>query len=86
MKKRFGFTVSVSWAALLSLSYYSLGSAQPTKLTLITNLGVPAVLAEPDSLGSRSHIGIVTTHSDGNYLSGSNCIPLAQRGYRSLHE
>ena len=23
-------------------------------------------------------------HSDGNYLSGSNCIPLAQRGYRAL--
>ena len=23
-------------------------------------------------------------HSDGNYLSGSNCTPLAQRGYRAL--
>ena len=23
-------------------------------------------------------------HSDGNYLSGSNCIPLAQRGDRAL--
>ena len=84
MKKRFAFTVSVSWIALLSLSYFSLSWAQPTKLTVVTNLGVPAVLAEPDPLGSRSHIAIVTMHSDGNYLSGSNCIPLAQRDYRAL--
>ena len=84
MKKRFAFTVSVSWIALLSLSYFSLSWAQPTKLTVVTNLGVPAALAEPDPFGSRSHIAIVTMHSDGNYLSGSNCIPLAQRGYRAL--
>jgi len=38
MNKRFAFTVSVSWIALLSLSYFSLSWAQPTKLTVVTNL------------------------------------------------
>jgi hypothetical protein len=68
----------------LILSSFSLAQAQPTKITVVTTLGVPAILVEPDPLGPRSHIGIVTMHSDGNYLTGSNCIPLAQRGYRAL--
>jgi hypothetical protein len=78
------FLLTLAWVAVLALSYFSSASAQPTQITAVTTLGVPAILVEPDPLGPRSHIGIVTMHSDANYLSGSNCIPLAQRGYRAL--
>ena len=78
------FLVFVASSLFLTLICITSADAQSTKLTVVTNLGVPAILVEPDPLGPRSHIGIVTMHSDGNYLSGSNCIPLAQRGYRAL--
>ena len=84
MRCRAKFLVLFAGSFFLTLICLTSADAQSTKLTVITNLGVPAVLAEPDPLGSRSHVGIVTMHSDGNYLSGSNCIPLAQRGYRAL--
>jgi hypothetical protein len=84
MHSKANFIAFIAWGWILTLLCSSSADAQPTKLTAITNLGIPAVLAEPDPLGPRSHIGIVTMHSDGNYLSGSNCIPLAQRGYRAL--
>ena len=84
MRCKAKFLVLFASSVFLTLICLTSADAQPTKLTVVTNLGVPAVLAEPDPLGSRSHIGIVTMHSDGNYLSGGNCIPLAQRGYRAL--
>ncbi len=84
MKGKRGFVLSLAWLAVLVVSYFSSAWAQPTKTTVVTTLGVPAILVEPDPLGPRSHIGIVTMHSDGNYLTGSNCTPLAQRGYRAL--
>ena len=59
MKEKLSLTLTLSWVAVLALSYFSLASAQPTKLTAVTNLGVPALLVEPDPLGPRSHIGIV---------------------------
>jgi hypothetical protein len=84
VKEKNGITLAFAGFVVLVLSYFSLAIAQPTKTTAVTTLGVPAILVEPDPLGPRSNIGIVTMHSDGNYLSGSNCIPLAQRGYRAL--
>jgi hypothetical protein len=39
VEKKLSLTLSVSWVALLSLSYFSLGWAQGTKLTVVTNLG-----------------------------------------------
>ena len=84
MRCKAKFLVLFASSLFLTLICLTSADAQSTKLTVITNLGVPAVLAEPDPLGSRSHVGIVTMHSDGNYLSGGNCIPLAQRGYRAL--
>jgi hypothetical protein len=84
VKRKKILALACAVVAGLTLSYFSLAQAQSTKITAVTTLGVPAILVEPDPLGPRSHIGIVTMHSDGNYLSGSNCIPLAQRGYRAL--
>ena len=84
VKRKKSLALAFAVVVALTLSYFSLAQAQPTKITVVTTLGVPAILVEPDPLGARSHIGIVTMHSDGNYLSGSNCIPLAQRGYRAL--
>ena len=56
------FLVLVASSLFVTLICISSADAQSTKLTVVTNLGVPAVLAEPDPLGPRSHIGIVTMH------------------------
>jgi hypothetical protein len=43
-----------------------------------------ALLYEPLSAGSKSHIAVVVMHSDVNYLNFSACTELSKRGYRVL--
>ncbi len=46
--------------------------------------GVPGVLYEPVTPGSKSGIGVFVMHSSGDYLQFSACSELSKRGFRVL--
>ena len=55
MKGKKGMILAFVGATVLAFSYFSFAQAQPTKITAVTTLGVPAILVEPDPLGQESH-------------------------------
>jgi hypothetical protein len=71
--------------AALSFCLVSPSMAQTYKTTFVhLGIGVPGLLYEPVTPGTKAEIAVLVMHSTGDYLEAAPCMELSKRGYRVL--